>query len=139
MKRQHKAFNSKRRIAVKPSIAECEALSKSVRYRGSPHHKRNPGDYGLTPPSNPRSDKTLCDPLGIDKREIAEMLLRAGAARGLISEQKRGKYPQNIWSVTEDGQPLEAQLDDKNQGTYHGYPMPQADIFRETVLKRWRK
>jgi len=49
----------------------------------------------------------------------------------------RGAYPQNIWSVTDEGEPLEAQLDNEEQGSYHGYPMPQSDPFRDQVLQAW--
>ena len=47
-------------------------------------------------------------------------------------------FPKNIWSVTKEGEPLEAQLENRDQGIYHGYPMPEADAFREVVLKRWK-
>ncbi len=57
--------------------------------------------------------------------------------RGLISVQTRGQFPQNIWSVTESGCPLEAQLENQELGTYHGYPMPSTDPFRDAVLLRW--
>jgi hypothetical protein len=36
-------------------------LRESCTYEGVPYHKRNPGDFGLTPPAAPRPDKTLCD------------------------------------------------------------------------------
>jgi hypothetical protein len=55
----------------------------------------------------------------------------------LISEQKRGDFPQNIWAVTSDGIPLEAQLTNEVQGVYHGYPMPSSDDLRNEVIKRW--
>jgi hypothetical protein len=56
----------------------------------------------------------------------------------LISEQRRGDFPQNIWSVTERGIVLEAQLDNQDTGTYHGYPVPEADPFRQAVLQAWK-
>jgi hypothetical protein len=64
-------------------------------------------------------------------------LLRKGVRKGLISEQTRGEYPQNVWSVTRGGQALEAQLDNADQGIYHGYPMPDTDPMRDGVLKIW--
>lgn len=39
--------------------------------------------------------------------------------------------------MTEAGQPLEAQLENKETGVCHGYPMPENDAFREAVLERW--
>jgi len=109
---------------------------EKVRYRGNPEHKRNPGDYGLSPPGAPRPGKTLCDQVGIYTRAEALTLLREGLQRGMFSLQERGGWPQNVWAVTERGEPLEAQHE--AQGVYHGYPMPEADPFREKVLDRWR-
>lgn len=101
------------------------ALADRVKYGGNPEHKRNPGDFGLTPPLQPRPDKTLCDEVKIFSRREATGLLKEGVKKGLISEQHtQNGYPQNIWAVTEEGWPLEAQLENARQGTYHGYPMP---------------
>ena len=68
-------------------------------------------------------------------------LLKAGACAGLISQQTGagGHWPQNIWTVTDDGLALEAQLENPEQGVYHGYPMPTEDPFREHVLRYWRR
>lgn len=64
--------------------------------------------------------------------------MRGGVLEGLISDQRRGGFPQNIWAVTSNEIPFEAQLDNQETGTYHGYPMPEADPFREVVLRAWR-
>ena len=132
-------FNPKRRIRENPEPEYLASLAAAIIYGGNPEHKRNPGDFGLTPPSLPRADKTLCDSLQIFSRLEATRLLKAGVEKGLISESDRSGYPQNIWSVTEDGHPLEAQLDNAEQGSYHGYPMPETDPFREEVLARWSR
>ena len=58
---KRKSFNPKRRIASAPVQADLDRLAGEVRYGGKPDHKRNPGDFGLTPPSLPRDDKSLCD------------------------------------------------------------------------------
>lgn len=112
-------------------------LATRVRYGGNPEHKRNPGDFGLTPPSAPRPDKTLCDAVGVFERKVAKQLLREGIERGLISEQHRGEFPQNVWAVTTQGHPVEARLENATLGTYHGYPMPPTDPFCENILNRW--
>lgn len=130
-------FNMKRRIQERPDPSTLDRLARTVRYRGSPLHKRRPGDFQLTPPAQPRDDKTLCDGARIYTREVAQRLLREGVRRGLISAQTRGPFPQNIWAVTDDGYPLEAQLENQRQGTYHGYPMPTTDPFRDAVVARW--
>ncbi len=132
-------FNMKRRIRAMQDPELRDRLARSINYGGNPEHKRNPGDFGLTPPSHPRSDKSLCDTVNIFARHEAESLLRAGVARGLISEREQNGYPQNIWSVTDNGYPLEAQLENPEKGTYHGYPMPENDPFRDEVLKTWRR
>ena len=132
-----RTFNPKRRIAEIEDSERLTGLVQSVKYGGNPQHKRNPGDFALVPPSQPRPDKTLCDAAGITSIKEATRLLREGARRGLISEQTRADFPQNIWAVTADGIPLEAQLDNREQGIYHGYPIPATDDFRNEVLKRW--
>lgn len=137
--RRRKTFNPKRSIRGVVDRESLQRLANRVRYGGNPEHKRNPGDFGLVPPAQPRADKTLCDEAGISKKAVAEGLLRDGVAKGLVSEQMRGEFPQNIWAVTKDGLPLEAELENQAQGTYHGYPMPSTDPFRDKVLERWKK
>jgi hypothetical protein len=137
MKRR-KGFNTKRRLSEHTRPGRLQALAATARYGGNPEHKRNPGDFGLIPPACPRPHKTLCDDAGIFSRDRAVELLKAGILRGLVSGQERNGWPQNVWAVTVDGQPLEAELENPGQGVYHGYPMPEADPFRETVLARWK-
>ncbi len=112
-------------------------LITSIDYAGSPYHKRNPGDFGLTPPSQPRPDKSLCDEANIFSASIAKELLIEGVKKRIISEQERNGYPQNIWAVTEEGIPLEAQLGNEGEGTYHGYPMRKSDPLYKEILRRW--
>lgn len=114
-------------------------LEKSVNYGGNPEHKINPGDFGLTPPSLPQADKTKCDIVEIFRIDVATRLLKEGAGRGLISVQERNQWPQNIWAMTQGGYPLEAQLENPEKGTYHGYPMSETDPFREEVIAQWNK
>ena len=92
--------------------------------------------WGQTP--MPRPDKTLCDAVGIFKRIEATRLLRKGVRRGLVSIREKNGFPQNIWSISGEGHPLEAQLENPDQGIYHGYPMPENDPLRQLVLEKWR-
>jgi hypothetical protein len=137
---RRRKFNPKRRLCPSPSLqARQTALAPrigKVQYGGNPEHKLNPGDFGLAPPANPRPNKTLCDQVNIFTRAEALSLLKAGFQHGTFSEQERSGWPQNVWAVTNGGQPLEAQLE--GNGVYHGYPMPEADPLRDEVLKRWR-
>ena len=135
---QRRRFNDKRRIRSPSGIENLSDLAARVTYTGNPFHKSNPGDFGLTPPASPREDKTLCDSVDILSRAVALRLLRRGIERGLISVQMRGEFPQNVWVVDENGSPLEAQLENRTQGDYHGYPLALNDPFRDQVLAFWR-
>ena len=134
---QRRRFNNKRRIRQPGVLENRTDLAVRVVYTGNPVHKRNPGDFGLTPPADPRDDKTLCDSVGISSHALALGLLRRGIERGLVSEQVRGDFPQNVWVVDENGNPLEAQLENRTQGAYHGYPLALNDPFRDQVLAFW--
>jgi hypothetical protein len=131
------SFNPKRQIAIDQGQMHLNDLAENVVYRGNPAHKRNPGDFGMIPPLGPRPGKTLCDDAGIVNRTVAQQLLESGVRKGLVSLKCSGEYPQNIWAVSADGIPLEAQLENAGDGSYHGYPMPEADPFREKVIQKW--
>lgn len=139
MKRRNNSFNTNRRFRDPAEIdaAVCVTLASKVRYGGNPEHKRNPGDFGLVPPSGPRPGKSLCDCANIFSRKDALEYLKQGLTKGLISDRFKGQWPQNIWSVTREGIPLEVQLENPEIGSYHGYPMPSSDPLAEEVLRRW--
>ena len=111
------SFNPKRRIASAPVQADLDRLK---------------------PPLGPRPGKTLCDLAGIFNRAVAQQLLRKGIRSGLVSQQGGAGYPQNVWAVSAQGVPLEAQLENAGDASYHGYPMPEDDAFREKVLEKWK-
>ena len=131
-------FNRGRRIDSTRSESELSILAGRVRYGGNPEHKVNPGNFGLTPPAAPRADKSMCDSVGVFDSRTALGLLREGIKRGLVSAQVRGEFPQNVWAVTDRGVPVEGQLENRDQGIYHGYPMPSNDPLVESVLKKWK-
>jgi hypothetical protein len=118
-------------------IERLKVMAETVTYGGNPEHKRNPGDFGLDPPSIPRQGKTLCDGANIFSRAGALSLLRQGIMRGLVSKQERGAWPQNIWALTASGIALEAMLENRVTGAYHGYPMLDDDPLTAQVLERW--
>jgi hypothetical protein len=137
--RKRKAFNPKRRIEGFVELAVLNDLLATVKYgAGNPEHKRSKVSPDLES-SGARPYKTQCHEAAIEGLSVARELLREGVRQGLISCQKRDKFPQNIWAVTTDGVPLEAQLENQGQGTYHGYPMPSIDPFADEILKRWKK
>lgn len=136
--RRRSGFNPKRSIAELADTEGPVKLSARISYGGNPEHKRNRGDFGLSPAASPRPDKTLCDGAKILVKAAATELLKKGAAVGLMSKQMRGEFPQNIRAVTGEGTPMEAQLENNSKGVYHGYPMPETDPFRDEVLRCWR-
>lgn len=142
MKRRYAQFNPKRRLLTPAQaqvrMEELSALANRARYGGNPEHKKNPGDFGLTPPSDPRQGKSLCDVAKIFKRDEAKRLLQAGLRNGLVSDRMAGGWPKNVWSVTDDGFAMEAQLENPDFGTYHGYPMPETDPLSLEVIRRWK-
>src|SRR3546814_13821688 len=90
-------YNNKRRIASDlPADIDLKELAAKVRYIGSSYHKRNPGDFGLVPPSQPRPDKTLCDGAGIFKVSLAQRLLVIGIRRGLVSTTWHHGFPKHV-------------------------------------------
>ncbi len=139
MRRSRDRFNWKRHIRQGSDPGYLSELAGKITYGGNPEHKRNPGDFGLTPPSQPRPNKSLCDAVNIFSRREAITLLKSGVEKGLISVNEVNGFPQNIWAVTGDGQPLEAQLENPEQGVYHGYPIPETDPFRDLVLEYWKR
>ena len=139
--RPRRTPNPKRQLQPKSneleSTSRLATLADAVTYGGNPEHKRDPGDFGLKPPSLPRQGKSLCDNAAIFLRSDAVNLLREGLRRGLVSCQQRNGWPQNIWAVTGHGLALEAMLENAAVGTYHGYPMLPEDPLAEEVIERW--
>jgi len=139
--KKRSGYNPKRKVASADSDSRGQGrgLAQRAVYKGNPVHKRRPEDYGLSPPAEPRPGKTLCDADGEFPKAKAERLLREGLAKGVFSCQRRDGWPQNVWAVGEDGEVFEAQLENRGQGHYHGYPMPPDDEFRSTVKREWMR
>ena len=66
-------------------------------------------------------------------------LLRSGFRRGMVSEQKRQGWPQNVWAVDNAGIVYEAQLSNSDTGEYHGYPMKVDDGFTAFIAREWER
>lgn len=142
MRRRKNSSNLKRKLQkhVDLDFNQCRQLAEEARYGGNPEHKRNPGDFALNPPcgAGSRPNKSFCDDAGIVSRRDALKHLRSGLANGMISDRFVGKWPKNVYAVTDDGIPLEAQLEQRETGTYHGYRMSN-DPLSEEVLNEWAK
>lgn len=120
------------------SDAERAALRAKAVYEGSPHHKRNPGDFGLIPPAAPRPDKTLCDEARIHQRAMADALFATAIDRGLVSEATTPDgFPKQLWVVDDNDQVFEAMYGGSRPGRYHGYPIRRSDPLFDEVLKAW--
>jgi hypothetical protein len=139
--RRRSGYNPKRKIAPLEAMTADERanLSRRCHYGGNPQHKRSPADYGLTPPTSPRPGKTLCDASGPVPRQEAQGLLVAGIEKGMFSARQDNGWPRNVWAVAANGQIFEAQLENREQGHYHGYPVPLDDDFRVNVLEEWNR
>lgn len=136
--RRRTGYNPKRRIAPAADWPQTsrQTLADKVKYGGNPEHKMRPNDYGLMPPRNPRPRKTLCDAIQPFPKNLAARLLRQGVERGMVSVRCSNGWPQNIWAVSERVA-YEAQLENREAGTYHGYPLTSDDDFIKTVFLEW--
>jgi hypothetical protein len=139
----HKALERKartpRRIRLTPLTPEEQARLATATYEGSPLHKRNPGDFGLTPPAAPRPDKTLCDSSGVVSLRHARRLFANAIARSLVSEATTQGYPARMWLVDESGQVFECKYGGSRTGAYHGYPLEETDPQVQLVLAAWER
>lgn len=131
-----KAPNAKRKISPDTELGK-KILEKKPLYVGNAAHKRNPGDFNLNPPCCPNSAKNLCDDADIFTREIAQKLLEEGLLRGLVGQQLDNGWPRTIWAVSDKQVPLEARLDQRERGTYHGFPMSGSDPFWNDIIMIW--
>ena len=70
--RRYGRYNLKRRIKelTKEDLQQYQEIADKISYGGNPEHKKNPGDFGLTPPSGLRAGKSLCDTVSIFSRQI---------------------------------------------------------------------
>ena len=127
------------RTIRKTRLSEDERahMNAEAQYEGSPYHKRNPGNFGLTPPSAPRPDKTLCDEAQIFDLESTRRLFTKGIDRGLVSESTTLGFPKEFWVVDEQGRVFEAMYGGSRDGAYHGYPVRQSDPFHAVLVSAW--
>lgn len=122
------------------SDAEKEGLRSRIAYEGNPAHKRNPGDFDLTPPAAPRLDKTLCDEAEVLDYATAMTLLCQAIDGGLVSEARTTDgFPKQLWVVTDTGQVFEAMYGGSRTGCYHGYPIRKTDPFSDYITKQWHQ
>lgn len=135
-------FNTKRSILSLDEYLEQKTFlqnnCKNLGYDGKAEHKKNPGDFNLTPPACGRMDKTLCDISGVFTHRRAIKLLREGYGKGLIDRRVDRGWPRHIWTVVDESLVLEAKPSLAGSGIYHGYPLPESDPLREKILLLWK-
>ena len=130
-----------RRIADRNFLTDAEKmrLLGTVRYIGSGLHKLRPGDYGLSPPSNPRPSKSPCDELRPVLLAEAKLLLQRGIEKGMVSAYQPGSLPKYIWSVDEQGEVYEAKTRPERESDYHGYRIGDDEtLMRKYVMSEWK-
>ena len=131
--------NPKRRIAKANHFTEGQLndFAGTGRYRGSPHHKSQPADYGFHPPASPRPSKSLCDDKRVIRLEEAIRLFKDGIARGMVSMEQQNDLPKYIWAQDEQGNVYEAKLGGDGR-SYDGYRLRRDDrAMREWVINEW--
>ena len=122
------------------SAVERAHLTANATYEGNPVHKRNPGDFGLTPPAAPRQDKTLCDEAGVFEKATAKELLAKAISMGIVSEPEGSPgFPKELWAVDAEGRLFEAMYGGSKVGCYHGYPIRRNDPFFDELVSEWNK
>lgn len=137
---KRRGYNPKRKLAdlARYDPGQLKQLAERARYGGSPEHKMRPNDYGLTPNRGRRAGKSLCDVEREFPKADAERLLKEGMKRAMVSQQAHNGWPQNVWAVM-NGTAFEAQLENREHGVYHGYPMPADDDFQKVVVEEWAR
>jgi hypothetical protein len=143
---KRRSFNSKRKLLSKEKWQQqSDSLgyfADNVSYKGKSEHKKLPGDFGLSPPANPRSNKSLCDADFIASsvvfsKNTALQLLKQGMLLGLIDERVHRGWPRHVWAVI-NGIVLEAKQSENCTGAYHGYPVPENDPLYGKILEAWK-
>lgn len=139
MRRAQRKTRTKRKASIAEAGAHSrealEQMAADARYASSSYHRAVP-DGGSAP--MPRPDKTICS-WRDGRYPDALKLLRTGFRRGMVSTNKQGAWPRNVWAVDCDGTAYEAQLSNREVGQYHGYPMKMAEAFTRHVLLEWEK
>ncbi len=128
---------TRRKVRSTPLSEEERTRLNKATYEGSPYHKRNAGDFGLTPPAAPRPDATLCDEANVHSLKAAKKLFEKGIERELVSKATtHGGYPKQIW-IVDDGEVFEAMHGGSHDGCYHGYPIRRSDPLHDKIREEW--
>lgn len=128
------ADNNKRRLdPALPLPGRIAELLATVRYQGSPKHKRNAAAFGLEQFRGERGDATLCDEhANFQPKNMTAIpaMIERGLRAGLIGT--------NLWAISDDGWIFEGRVTNAVQAEYHGYPVRPAEAIAELVYRRFR-
>jgi len=127
--------NDKRRLIADVSPVLIEQLLKTVHFRGSPKHKKQPHLFDLPPYNGERGDETLCDDhAGFTPRDMESIprMIRRGINAGLTSGTGR-----IFWTIGDNGWIYECRLTNVQQAEYHGYPIRRSEPICEPVYRRF--
>ena len=113
---------------------ELDRLADTALFRPNRNHKRKMFDGSA---GSARVDKTLCDGAWANTQERSEGLLREGIRRGMVSQQVREAWPQNVWAVDERKEVYQANLTNSGTGEYHGFPIRDEGSFRSLIRREW--
>ena len=98
-------YNNKKRLYKDVTQQTVRRLIETVKYVGSPKHKRSPSIFGLEPFNGVRGDAALCDEHAsfgpADMARIPRLIIRGLNARLIGS---------NLWTVDESGWIFEGSL-----------------------------
>lgn len=140
-KPESRKFNTKYRVLRACEYTalrdDLERKSNQVIYTGNPKHKKNPGNFGLTPPSDPRPNTSLCDNARIFRKEEAEELLKKAFRLGLIDRRTPpGEWPKAV-RIVHDGIVLQAMYENQ-PGYYHGFPLSGNEPLWKEMMQAWK-
>jgi hypothetical protein len=98
-----------------------EKLATSVKYIGSPEHKKAPSFAGRFAP---RADAEICNTSLHGKQDLIKNWLQEAIKAAHFSKIMENGFPRHIWAVI-DNQHYEARLTNQGNGSYKGYPISQ--------------
>jgi hypothetical protein len=128
-----KSENRKRALDDDVPPERIVHLLQTVKFEGSPKHKRFPHRFGLEPYRGVRGDETLCDAHAkfepSDWPSIMPML-RRGLRAGLVGT--------NIWAVADNGWIYEGAVTNAVQSEYHGYPVRPSEAIASEIYRRFK-
>ncbi len=116
-------------FAISDQVEVDQQLLERVSYEPHPDHCDKPDTF--------RPHKSKC-PDGVDS-DAALNMLKEGLRRCMVPPDTDG-LPSRVWAVDEGtGVVYEAKVTNRQTAEYHGYPLLEANAFRDRVISEWRQ